>query len=614
MEIFNIGTTGSGEHKILHIDYWDDDHNNQVIIRKYDQRAIDAVNAFIADGDSDKLVNELNNKRPESFVTYKEKVADTLNKKFRKLSDHLSTDGVHVYYDNDTFKNVSLDETLEDHIVRIMQNGTDSDLHAVCRFAERLYGNVDERNRADMFKWLVAQKLLTFDDDGRIIGYRGGQLNDDGIAESIHEGYAIVNGQSVNGHVPNPDGAIVEMPRQMVENDSKVACSNGLHVGTYDYARNWARNVIMRVAVAPEDVVSVPYDCAAQKMRCCRFEVIDHENLNTPEYHDTSKWLDNLSYHNSDDYGKYDDTSYYDDDDDDDNVNISDSGYRYTDNDINDTMSFFTDEYQDPGLYWLKIDGYYELATVCCDADDLNDALNDYDNNHGLILEDIYSDNVDSDWSIDYIPFEDITGVEADDFSTDKRYELCEFIESQLPDELGKLVSTYADRMPDITDDLKLYQGVGTYHYHSIDQTAQYGVVDHEANIDSIIKFHIFLFMNCDIDVKNLFHLSAIHEFTFKPDTLVEAPSYNSNDSARANLVDAVNNIRTGSNEPAKIEQPVIGSYVEVRYQPLGTSNILDEEGQVVALYKDCFTIENYDKAYRRTIYYDTVKELNRKH
>jgi hypothetical protein len=54
-----------------------------------------------------------------------------------------------------------------------------------------------------------------------------------------------------------------------------VACSAGLHVGTYDYALRFTRFVI-EVLVDPRDVVSVPTDCNDQKMRTCKYLVMDH--------------------------------------------------------------------------------------------------------------------------------------------------------------------------------------------------------------------------------------------------------------------------------------------------------------------------------------------------
>lgn len=300
MKVKSIRTTSSDNGKNLVIWYYDDDDVLQMAVTSIDNGVNDAINDFASTGDAEALLEYVLG-MVHDIDGLREQVKDGLETRLEALSEHLSTDGDHVYYDNDTFENVMLDESLENHIVNILKGGDDDDLHAVCRFAERVYGNVDPEIRSQLFSWLTQQGMLTFDDDGRIIGYRGGQVGDDGVAESIHCGPAIVNGERVNGHVPNPDGAIVEMPRSSVQHDPSVGCSSGLHVGTYDYARNWANGVIMRVAVAPEDVVSVPFDCEAQKLRCCRFEVLDHEDCDSAyDADDSSSWQHDLTYHRTD--------------------------------------------------------------------------------------------------------------------------------------------------------------------------------------------------------------------------------------------------------------------------------------------------------------------------
>jgi len=54
-----------------------------------------------------------------------------------------------------------------------------------------------------------------------------------------------------------------------------VGCHTGLHVGTYAYASNFGQGALLEVQVNPRDVVSVPTDCSAAKMRTCRYVVVD---------------------------------------------------------------------------------------------------------------------------------------------------------------------------------------------------------------------------------------------------------------------------------------------------------------------------------------------------
>ena len=58
--------------------------------------------------------------------------------------------------------------------------------------------------------------------------------------------------------------------------DHTKGCSAGLHVGTYDYACNWAGSggVVVLVTFNPKDIVSVPSDCEFQKIRVSNYEVL----------------------------------------------------------------------------------------------------------------------------------------------------------------------------------------------------------------------------------------------------------------------------------------------------------------------------------------------------
>lgn len=78
--------------------------------------------------------------------------------------------------------------------------------------------------------------------------------------------------QTVVGRVPYPVGATIWMPREMVDDDRNSACSVGIHVGTLSYASTFSDETLV-VLVDPADVVAVPADHHAQKMRVCRLYV-----------------------------------------------------------------------------------------------------------------------------------------------------------------------------------------------------------------------------------------------------------------------------------------------------------------------------------------------------
>lgn len=175
-----------------------------------------------------------------------------------------------------------IDTALEGHILRLLRgDGTPKDArnwNAFAKFVENLYSNTSEFVREQLFAWLNYENFkgqgFTLTDDGCFLGYKG-CAGTAAAPVSINHGSAIVNGVSHSGAIPNPVGAIVEMPRHLVQADPSVGCSAGLHVGTHAYADNWQRGVLLLVKVNPRDVVSVPTECDAQKIRTCRYEVLE---------------------------------------------------------------------------------------------------------------------------------------------------------------------------------------------------------------------------------------------------------------------------------------------------------------------------------------------------
>lgn len=73
----------------------------------------------------------------------------------------------------------------------------------------------------------------------------------------------------------NSIGMIVEMPRKNVVDDPNQTCSAGLHVAAPAYVKQvYSSSVIVECIVNPADVVSVPVDYNATKMRVCRYQVV----------------------------------------------------------------------------------------------------------------------------------------------------------------------------------------------------------------------------------------------------------------------------------------------------------------------------------------------------
>lgn len=156
-------------------------------------------------------------------------------------------------------------------------------------YLTNLYDNVSERAVQESYTW-SSHKGLPITEDGMMVGYKG---------VAIYRGDTIKgkNGEIKDGdHVDrytgktfrNNVGDKCSMKRRQVCDDHTKGCDTGLHVGTYEYACNWATStgVVLLVKFNPKDVVSVPSDCNCQKMRVSEYEVIAiaREQLEEPVY------------------------------------------------------------------------------------------------------------------------------------------------------------------------------------------------------------------------------------------------------------------------------------------------------------------------------------------
>jgi hypothetical protein len=146
---------------------------------------------------------------------------------------------------------------LNERVLEYQRNGIP--FKSLMRFWANLKQNPSFNSRQQLFKFLE-NKGHSITEDGCFIGYRG--IRDD--FKDCH-----------SGTMDNSPGSVCEMPREHVDDNPDNTCSHGLHVGGYEYAKDFGANGrLVMVKVNPRDVVAVPNDYNGQKMRVCRFEVL----------------------------------------------------------------------------------------------------------------------------------------------------------------------------------------------------------------------------------------------------------------------------------------------------------------------------------------------------
>lgn len=137
-------------------------------------------------------------------------------------------------------------------------------------FVRNLRKNPSRTAVSELYDFL-AYAELPITEDGCFLAYKG--VNED--YWSCTAGSTKLSKGKVNssGRVFNGVGEEIRCERVEVDDDRRNACSNGLHVGSHEYATGFGRITVV-VKVNPADVVSVPLDCSCQKMRVCGYTVL----------------------------------------------------------------------------------------------------------------------------------------------------------------------------------------------------------------------------------------------------------------------------------------------------------------------------------------------------
>lgn len=159
------------------------------------------------------------------------------------------------------FNGKTVHNALTDRILMLMREGFP--FEPFVKFMENLMQNPSKGAVDELFDFLD-HRGLPITEDGCFLGYK-----------RVKENFTDVH----TGTIDNSIGNVVTMPRNEVDDDRRHECSNGLHVGTQEYARDFATSGhILIVKVNPRDCVSVPKDHNFSKLRTCRYEVISEVN------------------------------------------------------------------------------------------------------------------------------------------------------------------------------------------------------------------------------------------------------------------------------------------------------------------------------------------------
>ena len=163
-------------------------------------------------------------------------------------------DGV-VYYKGEPINNY-----LTKKIVQLQREGFT--IKPLLNFLENLQDNPSYRAREELYQFLEYGDL-PITEDGYFIAYK-----------KVRDDYKDI----WSGQFDNSVGAVCEMDRREVDDDSDRTCSAGLHFASREYMAYYGSanaNKVMAIKINPADVVSIPRDYNNTKGRCCRYEVVE---------------------------------------------------------------------------------------------------------------------------------------------------------------------------------------------------------------------------------------------------------------------------------------------------------------------------------------------------
>lgn len=172
-----------------------------------------------------------------------------------------------IYYKDEKIQGPLVDRMLKAHADGLSSKPFQN-------FFKKLMKNPSYNSRQQLYGFLEACDLPVTE-DGNFLAYK-----------AVKEDYFDVH---TGKTFENRPGAVIEIPRHLVDDNPSNTCSHGLHVCSRAYGKFGPR--LMLVEVDPADVVSVPNEYHNAKMRVCKY-VVKHEIEEFFDFNDTSVYTD----------------------------------------------------------------------------------------------------------------------------------------------------------------------------------------------------------------------------------------------------------------------------------------------------------------------------------
>jgi hypothetical protein len=205
-----------------------------------------------------------------------------------------------LYYEGSPINN-----TLTNRIIWGISEGFDMDPYV--NFLKNLMQNTSHRSIEQLFDFIERHKM-GITEDGFILGYK-----------RVTENFKDLHTRTMD----NSPGTVVTMPRNKVSDNPNDTCSSGLHFCSMSYLPSFGvggGNKIVIVKVNPKDVVSVPVDHNAAKVRCCEYLVVsEYTGSDKDDILGSKAVFNETEFYKTEDDSRWDVMGNEDEDEDDDN-------------------------------------------------------------------------------------------------------------------------------------------------------------------------------------------------------------------------------------------------------------------------------------------------------
>ena len=157
-----------------------------------------------------------------------------------------------------TYRGNPLPMDLSDYMLACIDRGSPE---AVIRFVTRLYENPNYDTRIRLFEFMARNKM-PIDSSGRFLAFK-----------VVDADYKDKHTRTIDN---SPGTTVPRMSWSEVDTDPTISCSRGYHACSIEYLNFFygSGDRVVSVAIAPEDVGSIPDDYDGAKLRCRQYTVV----------------------------------------------------------------------------------------------------------------------------------------------------------------------------------------------------------------------------------------------------------------------------------------------------------------------------------------------------